>query len=90
LFPMIKSLGPRDTGVPSIVTPGAPAVRVVLAKATADGRRVRAWEPMVKIAVLLGTVREIGRKELLTRVPLSASEIGAPEMVIAGPPITAV
>jgi hypothetical protein len=87
---MIRSLGPRETGVPSTVTPGAPAVSVVLAKATADGRRVRDWEPMVNTAALLGMVRETGRKELLTRIPLSASEIGAPEMVIAGPPITAV
>ena len=92
LLPTTRSLGPKDTKVPSTVIPAPPGVRVVPPIAIAEGRRVTASVPIVMTggepAEALGVGR--GMVEVPTIKPVEPRDIGIEEMVIAGPLITTV
>ena len=84
LLPTTISEESRDSRVPSTVKGGAPGVRVEPATTTLLGPMVSFWPPMV---IMLGVWIGVGRAwvEVPITSPEGPSEMGVPDMVIAGP-----
>jgi len=87
IVPTIRTEAPKDTGVPAIVVPGPPGVRVMPPIATPpDGSVVIFWPAIVartgavEGAILMGIVL------LPTTSPDGPSETGVPNIVIAEAP----